>query len=53
MTALGEWQQYLMGALENFEIGTDHQNLQYFWKLQKLNRRQARWMMELAKYHFT
>ena len=30
MLALEEWRQYLMGALEDFEIWTDHQNLQYF-----------------------
>jgi hypothetical protein len=42
MLALEEWRQYLMGASEHFEIWTDHQNLQYFQKPQKLNRRQAR-----------
>ena len=52
MLALGEWRQYLMGILEDFEIWTDHQNLQYFRKPQKLNRRQARWMTELGEYHF-
>jgi hypothetical protein len=53
MTALGEWCQYLMGASEDFEIWMDHQNLQYFSKLQKLNRRQAQWMTELAEYHYS
>jgi RNase H-like domain found in reverse transcriptase len=53
MTALSEWCQYLMGASEDFEIWTDHQNLQYFRKPQKLNRRQARWMTELAEYHYS
>ena len=38
MLTLGEWQQYLMGTMEDFEIWTDHQNLQYFQKPQKLNR---------------
>jgi RNase H-like domain found in reverse transcriptase len=52
MTALDEWRQYLLGASEEFEIWTDHQNLQYFRKLQKLNRRQARWVSELAEYHY-
>jgi RNase H-like domain found in reverse transcriptase len=51
MTALSKWCQYLMGVLENFEIWTDNQNLQYFRKPQKLNRRQAHWMAELAEYH--
>ncbi|SJL11309.1 uncharacterized protein ARMOST_14712 [Armillaria ostoyae] len=53
MLALSEWHHYLMGALEDVEIWTDHQNLQYFRKPQKLNRRQARWVTELAEYHFT
>ncbi|SJL07261.1 uncharacterized protein ARMOST_10604 [Armillaria ostoyae] len=52
MLALSEWRHYLMGALEDVEIWTDHQNLQYFRKPQKLNRRQARWVTELAEYHF-
>ncbi len=53
MLALDEWRHYLMGAAQDFEIWTDHQNLQYFRKPQKLNRRQARWVTELAEYHFT
>ncbi|SJL16886.1 uncharacterized protein ARMOST_20416 [Armillaria ostoyae] len=52
MLALSEWRHYLMGTLEDVEIWTDHQNLQYFRKPQKLNRRQARWVTELAEYHF-
>ncbi|SJL06853.1 uncharacterized protein ARMOST_10195 [Armillaria ostoyae] len=52
MLALAEWRHYLMGALEDVEIWTDHQNLQYFRKPQKPNRRQARWVTELAEYHF-
>jgi hypothetical protein len=53
MMALSEWCQYLMGASEDFEIWTDHQNHQYFRKLQKLNRRQAHWVTELAEYHYS
>ncbi len=53
MLALDEWRHYLMGAGQDFEIWTDHQNLQYFQKPQKLNHRQARWVTELAKYHFS
>lgn len=41
MTALDEWRHYLMGATQEFEIFTDHKNLEYFRKPQKLNRRQA------------
>ena len=53
MTALNDWRQYLLGAKYPFEIWTDHKNLEYFRKPQKLNRRQARWVTELADYHFT
>ncbi len=52
MLALDEWRHYLMGAAVDVEIWTDHQNLQYFRKPQKLNRRQAHWVTELAEYHF-
>ncbi len=30
MLALDEWRHYLMGVAQDFEIWTDHQNLQYF-----------------------
>ena len=53
MIALSEWRHYLMGAAHPFEIWTNHQNLTYFKQPQKLNRRQARWLSELANYHFT
>ena len=52
MNALYEWRHYLLGARQRFEIWTDHQNLQYFKLPQKLNRRQARWLTELADYEF-
>ncbi len=42
-----------MGVAQDFEIWTDHQNLQYFRKPQKLNCRQARWVTELVEYHFS
>jgi len=53
MLALEEWRYYLIGAKDVFEVWTDHQNLQYFRQPQKVNRRQARWLTELAQYHFT
>ena len=53
MTSLAEWHHLLMGTAIPFEIWTDHQNLEYFRKPQKLNHRQARWVTELASYHFT
>lgn len=53
MHSLEEWRQYLLGAKHTVEILTDHKNLEYFKKPQKLNRRQARWLSELADYNFT
>jgi hypothetical protein len=53
MFALSEWCSILLGTTEEFEIFTDHQNLEYFNKPQKLNRQQARWVTELQQYHFT
>jgi len=40
--ALTKWRQYLLDILETFEIWTDHENLKYFQKSHKLNRRQVR-----------
>ena len=37
MRALEDWRPYLLGAIHPFEIWTDHQNLMYFKKAQKLN----------------
>ncbi|KAF8665020.1 hypothetical protein AX16_000666 [Volvariella volvacea WC 439] len=53
MQALEDWRQYLVGTPEPFEIWTDHQNLTYFREPKKLNRRQARWVTELADYSFS
>jgi len=39
---LKAWRHFLEGATMKFEIWTDHKNLEYFMKAQKLNRRQAR-----------
>jgi hypothetical protein len=53
MTALEKRRKLLVGATEPFEIWSDHLNLTFFWKTQKLTRRQARWVMELQEYCFT
>jgi len=37
--ALIKWKQYLLDALETFEVWTDHKNLKYFWESHKLNGR--------------
>jgi transposase InsO family protein/predicted aspartyl protease len=53
MRALDEWRHYLIGAQTPVEIWTDHKNIEYFRTARKLNRRQARWSLELAEYNFT
>ena len=50
---LETWRHYLEGAKLEFEIWTDHKNLQYFMTSQKLNRRQARWALYLSRFSFT
>ena len=39
--ALEEWRHFLEGIKHQFEIWTDHKNLEYFMMAKKLNRRQA------------
>ena len=41
------------GAKYKFEVWTDHKNLEYFMKAQKLNRRQAYWALYLSRFNFT
>jgi len=50
---LKAWRHLLEGAQTKFEIWTDHKNLEYFMKVQKLNRRQARWALYLSQFEFT
>jgi len=50
---LEAWRYLLEGAQYKFEIWTDHKNLEYFMKAQKLNRRQARWALYLSQFDFT
>ena len=51
MTGLKQWRQYLMGSSQ-FEVWTDHKNLEFFRKPKKLNRHQACWLSELQEYDF-
>ena len=51
--ALTKWRQYLLNAMELFEIWTDHENLKYFREPHKLNIQQARWHLKLQDYDFT
>jgi len=50
--ALEEWRYFLEGATHLVEIWTDHKNLEYFMTAKKLNRRQARWSLHLARFDF-
>jgi len=50
---LEAWKHLLEGAQYKFKIWTDHKNLEYFMKVQKLNRRQARWALYLSQFDFT
>ena len=47
------WRHLLKGAQYKFEIWTDHKNLEYFMKAQKLNQRQARQALYLFRFDFT
>ena len=50
--ALKDWQHFLEGLPNPFEIVTDHSNLQYWRTAQDLSRRQARWATYLSRFHF-
>jgi len=50
---LEAWRHLLEGVQYKFKIWTDHKNLEYFMKAQKLNRRQARWALYLSWFDFT
>jgi len=47
---LEAWRYFLEGTVVKFEIWTDHKNLEYFMKVQKLNKRQARWALYLSRF---
>ena len=49
---LEDWRHYLESTKKEFEVWTDHKNLQYFMSSQKLNRRQARWALYLFRFNF-
>jgi len=49
---LEEWRYFLEGVTHPVEIWTDHKNLEYFMTAKKLNRRQARWSLHLARFDF-
>jgi len=43
----------LEGTKFKFEIWTNHKNLEYFMKVQKLNRKKAHWVSYLSRFDFT
>ena len=49
---LESWKHLLKGVQSKFEIWTNHKNLEYFMKVQKLNRRQACWTLYLSRFDF-
>jgi len=49
---LEEWRHFLKGTRHLVEIWTDHKNLEYFKTAKKLNRRQVRWSLYLARFDF-
>ena len=48
--ALKSWHHYLHGLPFPMQVFTDHKNLTYFRQPQVLNRRQARWLIDLADF---
>ena len=49
---LEAWRHLLEEAVVKFETQTDHKNLKYFMKVQKLNRKQARQALYLSRFDF-
>lgn len=49
-----QWRHYLEGLAFQIDVITDHRNLEYFMNSKRLalNRRQARWAIELSSYDF-
>ena len=50
---LENWRHLLENTKFKFEIWTDHMNLEYFMKAQKLNHRQTQWALYLSRFNFT
>ena len=50
--AMEEWRHFLESSKLEFEVCTDHKNLEYFRTAKKLNQRQARWSLFLACFDF-
>ena len=50
---LENWRHLLEGTKYKFEVWTNHKNLEYFMRVQKLNQRQACWALYLSRFDFT
>jgi hypothetical protein len=48
---LEEWESELQGVKE-FEVLSDHKNLEYFMTVRKLTERQIRWSLTLSRFNF-
>jgi RNase H-like domain found in reverse transcriptase len=48
--ALKKWRHYIQGSGHMTIVYSDHKNLTYFWMAQKLNDRQARWLLCLSGF---
>jgi len=48
--ALQEWRHYIQGSPFTTTVLSDHKNLTYFRKPQKLDDRQAQWSLVLSEY---
>ena len=52
VAACGEWSHLLLNKKDPFIIKTEHNVLEYFRTLQKLNQQQARWHYKLLQFNF-
>jgi hypothetical protein len=48
-----EWRHYILGSEIPILVLSDHLNLQSFMEKKLLNRRQARWAVQLSEYNFS
>jgi len=47
-----EWRQFLQGGYHPVTVYSDHKNLEFFMRSQRLTRRQARWSLFLNEFSF-
>src|SRR5258708_33743771 len=51
--SLKEFRPWVSGTILPVSVIMVHKNLEYFMTLQKLNRKQAQWALEIHEYNFT